>query len=143
MASHISIPRTPVPRPHSEQERFGERLERALRDAGFASRSPARFVKEFNLRFPEHAVTVHAARKWIKGEAIPTQEKVVALANWLGVGATWMRYGSESMTANDRPPDATPEDLRRLHDIQLLDDEHKKMVDDFIHLMLRTLPPRQ
>ena len=38
-------------------------------------------------------VTPHAVRKWLIGEAIPTQEKILVLAKWLNVSAAWLRFG--------------------------------------------------
>ena len=46
------------------------------------------------MRFNGHPVTVHAARKWLQGESIPTQEKLRALAAWLDVPADWLRFGN-------------------------------------------------
>lgn len=34
-----------------------------------------------------------AARKWLKGEAIPTQDKIHILARWIGVSPQWLRFG--------------------------------------------------
>ena len=52
-------------------------------------------LRKFNVRFAGRPVTVHAARKWLVGEAIPTQEKLRTLADWLGVPADWLRFGGE------------------------------------------------
>lgn len=44
-------------------------------------------------------VTPHAVRKWLIGEAIPTQEKILVLAKWLNVSAAWLRFGDTDTEA--------------------------------------------
>src|SRR6478609_965484 len=76
-----------------EREDFSERLQQALRNADYSPDSPTQLAREFNVRFAGRPITVHAARKWLVGEAIPTQEKLRTLAQWLGVPAEWLRFG--------------------------------------------------
>lgn len=33
-------------------------------------------------------------RRWLNGDALPAQDKLRVLAEWLGVGAEWLRFGS-------------------------------------------------
>ena len=54
---------------------------------------PTRVAAEFNARFSGRGVGMHTCRKWLVGEAIPTQEKLVVLALMLGVTSDWLRYG--------------------------------------------------
>ena len=42
---------------------------------------------------------MHTCRKWLVGEAIPTQEKLVVLALMLGVTSDWLRYGDVALRA--------------------------------------------
>jgi transcriptional regulator with XRE-family HTH domain len=84
---------------NEEKEQFSARLQRALVKAQCPN-APNDFVKEFNLRADGSSVTVYAARKWLSGTAIPTQEKVQILAGWLGVSSAWLRFGSD----DDGPP---------------------------------------
>lgn len=70
-----------------EREDFSGRLQMALRNADYSPDSPTQLAREFNIRFTGRPITVHAARKWLVGEAIPTQEKLRTLAQWLGVPA--------------------------------------------------------
>src|SRR3954451_8373270 len=79
--------------PSIERESFSERLQMALRNAEYSPDSPTQLAREFNIRFDGRPITVHAARKWLVGEAIPTQEKLRTLAQWLGVPAEWLRFG--------------------------------------------------
>jgi len=68
----------------NERESFSERLQQALKNAHYSPDSPTRLAREFNIRFEGRPITVHAARKWLVGEAIPTQEKLRMIAQWLG-----------------------------------------------------------
>jgi transcriptional regulator with XRE-family HTH domain len=123
----------------TEQERFSERLNEALAAANYRPAGASLIAREFNLRFPDMAVTVHAVRKWIKGEAIPTQDKLVALAQWLGVKADWLRYDGEVPSGELKSQQFSGEDLRMLRDFQRLGSERKRIVDEIIQVLLRSL----
>ncbi len=77
---------------HDERARFSNRLKKALADAGLGV-SPGAFTRAYNARADGSAVSTHAARKWLGGEAIPTHEKIIILSIWLGVSAAWLRFG--------------------------------------------------
>src|SRR6476619_4237714 len=84
-----------------EREDFSGRLQLALRNADYSPDSPTPLAREFNIRFAGRPITVHAARQWLVGEAIPTQEKLRTLAQWLGVPAEWLRFGgAEAISTN-------------------------------------------
>ncbi len=68
----------------TERLNFSERLRQTLRNAGYPPDSPTQLARNFNLRYTGRQITVHAARKWLVGEAVPTQEKLRTLAHWLG-----------------------------------------------------------
>lgn len=124
----------------TEQERFADRLNQALDAARYQHAGASRIAREFNLRFPDKAVTVHAVRKWIKGEAIPTQDKLLALAQWLGVRADWLRYdGDKPAIESSHPAEFSGEDLRLLRDFQRLGSERKHIVDQIIQVLLRSM----
>jgi transcriptional regulator with XRE-family HTH domain len=71
---------------------FSQRLKDSLTASGLSTK-PSDFVRAFNARADGAAVSVHAVRKWLGGEAIPTHEKIVILAVWLGVNAGWLQFG--------------------------------------------------
>ncbi|MFL6709619.1 MAG: hypothetical protein ACJ8HI_15580 [Massilia sp.] len=75
-----------------ERSQFSERLKSSLTAIGL-SIQPSDFARAFNARADGASVTVHAARKWLHGEAIPTHEKIVILSIWLGVNPAWLRFG--------------------------------------------------
>jgi hypothetical protein len=80
----------------AEQERaqFAERVKAALAARDMPV-SATVLQRAFNVQNPELAISVHAARKWLMGEAIPAQARLRELAAVLGVSATWLRFGDE------------------------------------------------
>lgn len=124
----------------SSQERlaFSQRLQQALHNADHSPTSPTRLAREFNLQFNGRPVTAHAARKWLQGESIPTQEKLRALASWLEVPADWLRFGSleprrENSTA------ASPFESKLRTQMQQLDDYHRALVYEFARMLVKVV----
>ncbi len=74
---------------------FAERLRAALQARG-RKVSPTFLEREFNLRWRGEPVSVHAVRKWLHGQAMPTLDKVTVLARWLGVSDDWLRWGLDA-----------------------------------------------
>ena len=75
-----------------EKAEFSQRLRQAITAAGYAVR-PIVLEREFNTRYWGRSVTVQAVRRWLRGEAIPSQEKLQVLADWLNVEPQVLRYG--------------------------------------------------
>jgi transcriptional regulator with XRE-family HTH domain len=131
----------------TERESFSERLQQALKNAHYSPDSPTRLAREFNIRFDGRPITVHAARKWIVGEAIPTQEKLRTLAMWLGVPADWLRFGGSELGA---PAADSPQmlarfesaDVKLIADLQRLDEHHRQVVREFIRMLVRLNHPK-
>ncbi|WP_426197605.1 hypothetical protein [Massilia sp. DWR3-1-1] len=123
-----------------ERANFSKRLCIALLRAE-CSVSPTVFAQEFNLRTDGFAITSHAARKWLRGEAFPTQDKLVVLSRWLALSPQWLRYGEECATESDyaaNDPMGLPRDhLALLHDMQLLDDRSREIVKDLVASLMR------
>lgn len=63
-----------------------------MRAAGHEPR-PAVLEKEFNTRYWGRPVTYQAVTRWLKGEAVPAQDKLQVLAQWLGVEPQHLRFG--------------------------------------------------
>src|SRR3954470_14630765 len=76
-----------------EKLSFSRRLKEAMRRARTEAESPTRIAREFNLRFEGDPVTAQAVRKWLDGRALPSQDKMRALASWLEVSPQWLRFG--------------------------------------------------
>jgi hypothetical protein len=128
-----------------EREEFSARLQQSLRNADYSPDSPTQLSREFNVRFSGRPVTVHAARKWIVGEAIPTQEKLRTLAHWLGVPAEWLRFGGPEPLGGGRIPGSMPvapprfesEDVKLIADLNRLDEHHRAIVREMIRMLIR------
>ncbi|KRB94088.1 MULTISPECIES: transcriptional regulator [Oxalobacteraceae] len=127
--------------PSIEREGFSERLQQALRNADYSPDSPTQLAREFNIRFDGRPITVHAARKWLVGEAIPTQEKLRALAQWLGVPAEWLRFGGEAshsgLEGGSAPSRFESADVKLISDLQRLDEHHQALAREFIRMLVR------
>lgn len=126
----------------NERECFSQRLQQALKNAHYSPDSPTRLAREFNVRFGGRPVTVHAARKWLVGEAIPTQEKLRMIAQWLGVATEWLRFGgteSEAQAGDGSGPMAHFEsaDVRLIADLRRLDEHHREIAREFIRMLVR------
>jgi transcriptional regulator with XRE-family HTH domain len=122
----------------NERERFSLRLQQTLRNAHHSPDSPTELARDFNIRFSGRPITVHAARKWLVGEAIPTQDKMRTLADWLHVPIDWLRFGGDESGTAAAPPSPVfkSAELKLISDLQLLDDHHQMMVREFIRILL-------
>jgi hypothetical protein len=121
-----------------ERKAFSHRLQQCLRDAHHSPGSGTRLAREFNSRFLGEPVTVHAARKWLVGEAIPTQEKMRTLAQWLQVPVDWLRYGGgKHEVKRGMGLDAIDAaDLKLLADIQSLDAHDREILHKFVCMLI-------
>lgn len=123
----------------TERQNFSNRLQEALRNIHHSSDSPTELSRDFNARFAGSPVTVHAARKWLVGEAIPTQDKLRTLSEWLGVPIEWLRFGGEDkyLPASEGEHKLNSRDLKLIADLQLLDDHHRQIVRECIRIIVR------
>lgn len=122
----------------NEHESFSRRLQQSLRNANYAPDSGTLLAREFNRRYTGKPITPHAARKWLIGESIPTQAKLVVLAKWLNVPAAWLRYG-----AGRDNEDATSQcklearDAGLIRELSMLDENQRLLVREFIRMLIR------
>ena len=79
---------------------FARRLREAMVAAGYEAK-PAVLEREFNQRYWGKAVTLHGVRRWLLGETFPAQDKLLVLAEWLGLEPQALRFGDE-VTRNVR-----------------------------------------
>lgn len=75
-----------------EKAAFATRLQEAMTRAGYVAR-PAVLEREFNTRYWGRSVTLQAVRRWLRGEAIPSQDKLQVLAEWLQIEPQVLRFG--------------------------------------------------
>lgn len=136
------------PKISAERQNFSARLTESLALAHGLPPSPTIVAREFNFRFIGKPITVHAARKWLVGEAIPTQDKLRALAVWLNVSVDWLRFGG-GLNATARAtapapsvsaPAASPLDgLVRM--FMSLSHRDRVLVRDFIEMLSKKQHP--
>lgn len=124
----------------AEKTNFSNRLKTSLEAAGIPLKI-SQFVRAYNARADGAAVTVHAARKWLHGESVPSHEKVVVLATWLGVNAAWLRFGDakdESLIEGviSEASISTPI-LVLMNDIMSLPPQVQKSIREIVDVFLR------
>ena len=76
----------------NEKAEFAQRLRDAMTRSGYPLR-PVVLEREFNTRYWGRSVTLQGVRRWLRGEAIPSQDKLQVLADWLGVEPEVLRFG--------------------------------------------------
>ena len=104
-----------------ERAQFAQRVNTALAARDMPLSATA-LQRAFNERYPELAISVHAARKWVMGESIPTQARLRVLADVLQVSATWLRFGEEAEASKSKSLSAQEhmlvQQFRKLSDTQ-------------------------
>lgn len=81
---------------------FAERLRAAMVAAGMEPR-PGVLLHVFNSHYWGRSVTFQAVSRWLKGEAIPAQDKLVVLAGLLAIEPDVLRFGPQARQAlNER-----------------------------------------
>jgi transcriptional regulator with XRE-family HTH domain len=125
-----------------EKRAFSKRLVEAMHKAGIDTLSPTHVARAFNLRYHGDPVSTQSVRKWLTGRALPSQDKLRVLAEWLGVAPQWLRFGdgagegarrSGALRQETRP-------YRRDQDILLevfsrLNERHRKLVLDLVEAL--------
>jgi transcriptional regulator with XRE-family HTH domain len=81
----------------NEKKEFSERLRSAMK-ALRLDVSGAVLEREFNLHWSGTPVRRQTVWKWLNGEAIPTQDKLQALATWLKLDSHHLRFGDNVHT---------------------------------------------
>jgi hypothetical protein len=131
-----------------EREEFSGRLKSALRRARYAPDSPTVLARHFNEIYPGRPITVHAARKWLVAQAIPTQDKLRVLASWLDVPADWLRFGTVAEASQVSPSDQntevtallarmTRDEVSLVEDLHVLEHDERHIVREMILLLLK------
>jgi len=75
-----------------EKAEFAELLKQAMLAAGYEPR-PSVIEREFNQRYWGRSISFQAARQWLLGKAVPQQDKLQILADWLQI----LRFGGEAI----------------------------------------------
>ena len=66
--------------------------------AGYEPR-PSVLEREFNTRYWGKPMTLHGVRRWLLGETMPRNDKILVLAEWLGETPQNLGFGTEVAAA--------------------------------------------
>lgn len=125
-----------------ERAAFCQRLKAAIDRFDPPGRTGAAWLaREFNQRYAGTPISVHAARKWLMGEAIPNHDKLLTLAGWLRVSAEWLLYGAGDMTkvsaVQQDPARYNVIDVDLVREINALNQEHRQIVREMVTMLTR------
>ena len=73
---------------------FAERLRAAMLAAGLEVR-PGVLLNLFNTHYWGQSVSFQAVSRWLRGESIPAQDKLITLAEVLKIGPEVLRFGDK------------------------------------------------
>lgn len=129
----------------NEKIMFAERLKAALEAAGYEAR-PSVLEREFNLRYWGKPITFQAVRRWLRGDSIPSQDKLQVLAHWLLVDPHRLRYGGSTTYTVSEPPanwdiSSTSEERQLLSLYRGLPAAQRKVVRDIMETFAKAHPP--
>lgn len=121
-----------------QQQGFSDRLQERLLVQG-KSLSPTELAREFNLRWRGLPVTVHATRKWLTGQSIPTLDKLAVVAQLLNTNEDWLRWGNLSMndTSSDCDDSYPNDEIGFTQDFKMLSSSNKKVVTAVMETLLK------
>lgn len=71
---------------------FAQRLQAAMVAAGLEAR-PGVLLNQFNANYWGRSVSFQAVSRWLRGEAIPEQDKLLVLADILKIEPEVLRFG--------------------------------------------------
>jgi transcriptional regulator with XRE-family HTH domain len=125
-----------MPKLLSEKAAFAERLKLALTRSRKKIDTATELALQFNLRHKNEPVTQQAAQKWLSGTACPTPDKIETLADWLGVSAHWLRFGSPNEA--NRKRNSGKRQLKSQPNTATLTNDESKLMERF-----RQLTPHQ
>lgn len=114
----------------TERSKFSLRLKEALFQADIEPRASA-LHREFCSVGSGLTISVPTVRKWLDGEAIPTQAKIRILSEVLGVSPDWLRFG----TVKQDTTILSSQEKILLQKFKLLSKEEKKSLE----LLLRSI----
>jgi transcriptional regulator with XRE-family HTH domain len=90
--------------PVVQRREFAERLIRAMQAQGLAPKASV-LERGFNLHHAGKPMSLHGVMRWLKGQTMPTPDKLATLARWLKVDAQMLRDGTIG-SVKAREPDA-------------------------------------
>ena len=126
----------------SEKALFAERLKAAMVASGHEPR-PSVLEKHFNSLYWGRSVTFQAARSWLTGRAIPEQDKLQVLAEWLRVNPQALRFGEKSVPREAAKTfiaaePLSPQDRAAIDALLALPPARRKLVGELIRALTTT-----
>jgi len=86
-----------------ERQQFSARLAKAMAAAGYEPR-PGVLHKLFNSRYRGPSVSFQTVSRWLRGEALPEQDKLQVLASVLGAEPHVLRFGEPAKSRVSESP---------------------------------------
>lgn len=129
----------------NEKTMFAERLKAALEAAGYEAR-PSVLEREFNLRYWGKPITFQAVRRWLRGDSIPSQDKLQVLARWLAIDPHQLRYGEGSAYTISEPsarwdPESSGEERQLLSLYRELPAAQRKVIREILETFVKVHAP--
>lgn len=128
----------------NEKAEFAARLQAAIIALGLEPR-PVVVEKHFNSRYWGAPVSFQAVRRWLRGDSIPEQDKLVVLAEWLGVEPQVLRYGAPAGKIRESRPQwgagLDPAERELLEAFMALPAPQKKIVREVILAFAKASKP--
>jgi transcriptional regulator with XRE-family HTH domain len=129
-----------MPTPQEKAD-FSERLKFCMARSLEKMRGATDLANRFNLRYQGDPVSAQTTHKWLTGRSIPTNEKLVLLAEWLKVDLHWLHYGpppsgtaqsTPKPLARDEEYPASEETIELASKIEALAPHHRYLVEELI-----------
>lgn len=77
---------------NDHKQQFAKTLKAAMEAKGYPAKA-AFLEREFNLKHYGKPITLHGVAKWLRGETLPSRDKVLTLAKWLEIEPDELIYG--------------------------------------------------
>jgi hypothetical protein len=125
------MPQSHLSAAQKQRALFSKRFIASLEILGIPP-SPTIVQREYNSRSHQLPITSHAARKWLMGEAIPNQDRLQVLAEWLNVSPSWLRFGEDDIDGKKNKRDMTAQEWRLVEGFRRLTDKQKAGLLTFV-----------
>ncbi|MHB8448134.1 MAG: hypothetical protein ACYC9P_09455 [Rudaea sp.] len=127
----------------NEGAEFAKRLATAMRAMGFEAR-PSVLLARFNTRYDGRGVSFTTASRWLSGESIPEQDKLVVLAREFRVEPHALRYGEKGRSGMREshpvwPDRVSPRDQAMFEDFLALPAKQREAVRSLIESLIETV----
>ena len=119
---------------------FAVRLEQAM-TAKSIRRSSTVLAKLFNAAFEGKAVTIPTVSNWMHGLTMPTQDKLLVLAELLDTSSEYLRYGRNSektltiQNADGSETELTASQQRLVRKYIMLSASQQRLVSDLVDVI--------